>query len=91
VGASPSFLLSKSVSDQCREHSGQRELVLSGNGAWTVTVIGAPVLKNPIVAVAVWGGLLESKRKLYSVPQRITFAFGFSASDCELQAIAPDD
>jgi hypothetical protein len=46
-------------------------------GAWMLTVIGAPVLKKPTVAVAAWGGLSESKRKLYIVPQRIAFAFWF--------------
>ena len=35
------------------------------------------------------GGLLESKRKLYSVPQRNTFAFWFSTKVCELQVNPP--
>ena len=54
-------------------------------GPWIPTVIGAPVLKKPIVAFAAWGGLLESKRKLYNVPQRIAFAFWFCAKVSELQ------
>jgi hypothetical protein len=54
-------------------------------GPWIPTVIGAPVLKKPIVAFAVWGGLLESKRKLYNVPQRNAFAFWFCAKVSELQ------
>ena len=47
----------------------------SADGPRTPTVIGVPVLKKPIVAFALCGGLLESNRKLYSVPQRIAFAF----------------
>jgi hypothetical protein len=54
-------------------------------GPWIPTVIGAPVLKKPIVAFVVWGGLLESKRKLYNVPQRKAFAFWFCAKVSELQ------
>ena len=54
-------------------------------GPWTPTVIGVPVLKKPIVAFAAWGGLLESKRKLYNVPQRSAFAFWFCAKVSELQ------
>ena len=54
-------------------------------GAWIPTVIGAPVLKKPIVAFAACGGRLESKRKLYNVPQRIAFAFWFCAKVSELQ------
>ena len=73
-----------------REHSGQREVVLFGEGPWIDTVTGVPVLKNPTVAVVACGGLLESKRKLYNVPQRNTFAFWFSANVCELHVIAPD-
>ena len=46
-------------------------------GARTWTVTGEPVLKKPMVAVAVAGGLFVSKRKLYSVPQRMALAFGF--------------
>ena len=77
-------------SHQCpREHSGQREVVLFGEGAWIDTVTGVPVLKNPTVAVVACGGLLESKRKLYNVPQRNTFAFWFSANVCELHVTAP--
>ena len=52
-------------------------------------VIGAPVLKKPIVALAVCGGLFESKRKLYKVPQRNTFAFWFWAKVSELHVNAP--
>ena len=48
-------------------------------------MIGAPVLKNPSVAFAACGGLLESKRKLYNVPQRIAFAFWFCAKVSEFQ------
>ena len=44
-------------------------------GAWIATVIGEPVLKKSTVAVAAWGGWSASNRKLYSVPQRIAFAF----------------
>jgi len=44
-------------------------------GAWISTVIGAPVLKKPTVALAVCGGWSASNRKLYSVPQRIALAF----------------
>jgi glyoxylase-like metal-dependent hydrolase (beta-lactamase superfamily II) len=62
--------------------------VLFGLGAWIDTVTGVPVLKNPTVAVVACGGLLESKRKLYNVPQRNTFAFWFSANVCELHVIA---
>jgi hypothetical protein len=53
-------------------------------------VIGAPVLKKPIVAFAATGGLVESNRKLYNVPQRIAFAFGFWAKVSEFQVrLAP--
>jgi hypothetical protein len=58
---------------------GDAPLHTSGDGPWIPTVIGAPVLKNPIVAVAACGGRSESKRKLYMVPKRIAFAFGFCA------------
>ena len=58
-------------------------------GPWIPTVIGVPVLKKPIVAFVVWGGLLESKRKLYNVPQRNAFAFWFCAKVSELQFTAP--
>ena len=54
------------------------------------TVTGEPVLKNPIVAIAACGALVESKRKLYRVPQRNTFALGFSAKLCEFHVIAFD-
>jgi hypothetical protein len=53
-------------------------------GAWTSTVIGEPVLKKPMVAVLGTGGELESNRKLYNVPQRIAFAFGFFAKVSQL-------
>ena len=64
-------------------------MVLLGEGAWIATVTGEPVLKNPTVAIAGCGGLFESKRKLYSVPQRKTFAFWFSLKVCELHFITP--
>src|ERR1043165_3500824 len=56
-----------------------------GEGPWIGTVMGAPVLKKPIVAFAAVGGVLESNRKLYNVPQRIAFAFWFWAKVSELQ------
>ena len=49
------------------------------------TVIGVPVLKKPTVAFVVCGGRLESKRKVYMVPQRMAFAFWFCAKVSELQ------
>ena len=49
-------------------------------GAWTLTEIGAPVLKNPMFAVLSAGGASESNRKLYNVPKRIALAFWFSAN-----------
>jgi hypothetical protein len=52
------------------------------------TVTGAPVLKKPIVALVAIGGLSESKRKLYSVPQRMAFAFWFWAKVSVLQLTA---
>ena len=48
-------------------------------GASITTGIGEPVLKKPTVAVVVCGAWLESNRKLYKVPKRIAFAFGFCA------------
>ena len=57
----------------------------SGDGPWIPTVIGVPVLKKPIVAVAACGGWSESKRKLYKVPKRIAFAFWFCTKVSELQ------
>lgn len=54
-------------------------------GAWISTVTGAPVLKKPMVAWLAAGGAVELKRKLYNVPQRIAFAFGFCAIVSELQ------
>jgi hypothetical protein len=44
-------------------------------GAWIRASIGPPVLKNPTVASVGLGGWSASKRKLYSVPKRIAFAF----------------
>ena len=44
-------------------------------GAWIATIMGEPVLKNPIVALLFCGGWSASNRKLYNVPQRIAFAF----------------
>ncbi len=49
-------------------------------GAWTLTEIGEPVLKNPMLAVVSAGGALESNRKLYNVPKRIALAFWFCAN-----------
>ncbi len=43
------------------------------------TPIGEPVLKKPSVPVFGCGGLFESNRKLYKVPQRIAFAFWLTA------------
>lgn len=54
-------------------------------GAWTLTEIGEPVLKNPMFAVVSAGGAVESNRKLYSVPKRIALAFGFCASVSQFQ------
>ena len=56
-----------------------------GVGACIWTVIGEPVLKKPIVALVVCGGWSESNRKLYKVPQRMAFAFGFCAKVSVLQ------
>jgi hypothetical protein len=61
----------------------------SGAGAGIPTVIGVPVLKKPIVAFAACGGRLESKRKLYNVPQRMAFAFWFWAKVSEFQLREP--
>ena len=49
-------------------------------GAWTVTEMGEPVLKNPMFAVVGLGGAVESNRKLYNVPKRIALAFWFCAN-----------
>ena len=49
------------------------------------TVTGPPVFKKPIVALAPMGGLFESNRKLYKVPQRMAFAFWFWAKVSVLQ------
>jgi hypothetical protein len=54
-------------------------------GAWTSTVIGEPVLKNPMIAVLGIGAALEAKRKLYNVPHRIALAFWFCAKVSVLQ------
>jgi hypothetical protein len=47
------------------------------SGAWMLTETGEPVLKKLIRAVLAVGGPEESNPKLYNVPQRIAFAFGF--------------
>jgi hypothetical protein len=54
-------------------------------GAWTLTEIGEPVLKNPMFAVVSAGGAVESNRKLYNVPKRIALAFWFSAKVWQFQ------
>jgi len=54
-------------------------------GAWTLTEIGDPVLKNPTFAVVSAGGAVESNRKLYNVPKRIALAFWFSANVSQFQ------
>ena len=54
-------------------------------GPWIPTVMGEPVLKKPTVAFTACGGLLASNRKLYKVPQRIAFAFGFVPRVSEFQ------
>ena len=54
-------------------------------GAVTSTLIGEPVLKNPMVASLGTGAAVESNRKLYNVPHRIAFAFGFCAKVSVLQ------
>jgi hypothetical protein len=51
-------------------------------------VTGVPVLKKPIVAFVGSGGLSESNRKLYKVPQRMAFAFWFWAKVSVLQVTA---
>ena len=48
-------------------------------GTGTETPMSAPVLKKRTVAVPGKGGACASNRKLYRVPQRIAFAFGFCA------------
>jgi hypothetical protein len=60
-------------------------------GPRIATVMGAPVLKNPIVACVAMGAWSESKRKLYIVPQRMAFAFWFWAKVSELQLTKPAD
>jgi hypothetical protein len=54
-------------------------------GAWTLTEIGEPVLKNPMFAVVSAGGAVESKRKLYNVPKRIALAFWFCTNVSQFQ------
>ena len=54
-------------------------------GAWTLTEIGEPVLKNPMFAVVSAGGAVESNRKLYNVPKRIALAFWFCANVSQFQ------
>ena len=51
----------------------------SVDGPWIATVMGVPVLKKPSVAFVAVGGVPVSNRKLYKVPQRNAFAFGFWA------------
>lgn len=61
-----------------------------GTGTRTSTLIGWPVLKKPMVAGAVMKKSFgESKLKLYNVPQRIAFAFGFCAKVSVLQVTDP--
>ena len=60
-----------------------------GVGACIWTVIGDPVLKKPIVALVVCGGWSESNLKLYKVPQRMAFAFGFCAKVSLFHVIEP--
>ena len=54
-------------------------------------MIGEPVLKKPTVAFEATGDVVESNRKLYNVPQRIAFAFGFCAkvSEFQVRLVAP--
>ena len=54
-------------------------------GAWTLTEMGEPVLKNPMLAVVSAGGAVESNRKLYNVPKRIALAFWFCANVSQFQ------
>jgi hypothetical protein len=61
-----------------------------GTGTMTITIIGSPVLKKPICACAVARNMLVvSKLKLYNVPKRIAFAFGFCANVSVLQLTVP--
>src|SRR4029079_1875291 len=61
-----------------------------GTGTMTVTRMGSPVLKKPICASAVARNtLVVSKLKLYNVPKRIAFAFGFCANVSVLQLTVP--
>jgi len=64
--------------------------VLVPAGAWIATVLGAPVLKYPTVALASSGGWSASNRKLYNVPQRIAFAFWFTANVSQFQVMESD-
>ena len=59
-------------------------------GAWTVTEMGEPVLKNPMLAVVSAGGALESNRKLYNVAKRIALAFWFCANVSQFQVADVD-
>jgi hypothetical protein len=63
-------------------------VALQALGARIPTVTGVPVLKKPIVALVASGGLSESNRKLYKVPQRMAFAFWFWARVSVLQLSA---
>jgi len=56
-------------------------------GAWTITLIGEPVLKKPTVAFVGFGPWSESNRKLYSVPKRMALAFAFCAIVSQFQVI----
>ena len=59
-------------------------------GPTTSTVTGEPVLKKPMDACAVARKMLVvSKLKLYNVPKRMAFAFGFCAKVSVLQATVP--
>jgi len=61
-----------------------------GTATRTLTSIGSPVLKKPMVAGAVAKNeLVVSNLKLYNVPQRIAFAFGFCAKVSVLQVTVP--
>ena len=51
---------------------------------------GAPVLKKPTVPFVGFGGWSASKRKLYSVPQRIALAFWLVANVSVLHVIEPE-
>jgi len=55
--------------------------------------MGVPVLKKSILAVTVVGPVPAWNLKLYKVPQRNAFAFGFWAkvSVCQLTTLGPVD